>query len=154
MAEIWLKIDGIDGESTSKAHAKWTPVNSIQWGVTNQGTFNEFPEVTKQDIIINKPLDKGTPYLFTDLVTGNRRPTATIEFTRNISTTEVVYYRLTLSDVLVTGLTQHSPDATLPPTESIALNFGKMDMIYYPTDPSTGKSLPGVSAVYDFRTSK
>ena len=108
---------------------------------------------TKTDIKLKKSLDKSSPQLFHSLVTGQMKSTATVEFTRNTGIGEVVYYKLNLSDVFVTGLAQNV-EGLSNSTEEVSLNFGTMEMIHYPVDPKTGKQGSPVSAYHNFTPTK
>ena len=75
MAEMFLKLDGIEGESLDFAHAgeieiknwEWHTVNNVKWDV-NQG--GQSTKVEVKDIDLKKICDKASVTLYQCCVTG------------------------------------------------------------------------------------
>lgn len=148
MAGIWIQIDGIQGESSDKDHFKWIDARDIEWSVSRADAGGYPGPISKSDIKIKKSVDAASPFLFQTLVMGKSKPSAVIEVSRPTSFGDLVYYRLNLSDVFVTGLTE-TIDKEGMRSEEVSLSFKRLEMIYYPIDDKGGKGSP-VSAIYDF----
>lgn len=145
-AAIYLKIEGVEGESTAKGHEKWIEVDSFQWGVSRTisigtgGPLVSLPSFS--EIVFTKPTDKTTPFFFLEAVQGKAKG-GVIDFTEASPTggPERTYFQITLSDVLVSGFSQSSGGDR--PVESISLNFGKISMtntVYNPDGTKGGST--------------
>lgn len=156
MAERWfLKIDGIEGESTSSAHKGEIDVESWSWGLTNSGggtgsgggagraSFADFQFVSR--------ISKASPILFRSCATGTHHKAATLSGQR-ATRDKADFYTVKLSDVVVTGYAQ-SDSAVSVPSDSFSLNFAKIEVSYQPSSPS-GKFVPPVTAGFDVRANK
>jgi len=71
MAQVdyFIKIEGVDGESTDDKHKKEIDVESFSWGETNSGTAGHGSgsgagKVHPQDFTFTKRMDKSSPVLF------------------------------------------------------------------------------------------
>ncbi len=67
--DAFLKIDGVDAESTDDKFKGWIEVESWSWGATNSGTASASSgqvagKVVPQDFHFTKKLDKSSPVLF------------------------------------------------------------------------------------------
>jgi hypothetical protein len=83
-------------------------------------------KVSLHDIIITKLVDKSSPKLFQALVSGKHFATVKIELAK----AGKVYLRITLSSVVIASLQQNGHGGDKPPSESITLNFTKMEIAY------------------------
>jgi type VI secretion system secreted protein Hcp len=160
VAERWfLKIDGIDGESTVDGHAGEIDVLSWSWGVTYPGggpgagsgagagkpEFNDFNFVAR--------ISKASPLLFLSCATGTHHKFAALTGARageKIKGSEFLKYKLT--DVQVTGV-QHAGGEAESPTEQFSLNYTKFEISFSPmkVDGSLGAA---VTAKFDLKQSK
>ncbi len=160
-AAIFIKFDGVDGEVASKGHEKWIEILSWSWGVSNAGSSSMGSgggagKVSLQDFHFSHSIDKASPQLFLACAQGKHIPKATLSFTRSSSSPdgtagqEVEYYRITLSDVVVSSLQGGTPPPGTTqggdrPHESISLNFQKIRMEYRTID-SSGQAGQVISA--------
>ena len=164
-SDYLLKIDTIDGESTQKGHEKWIELNSWSWGVsqTNIGSQSSGAGAGKVSISsfnIMKRVDSASPPLFLRCAQDQRITTATLSFTHtNSDGNEVEYYKITLSNVMVSSIQGGTPPPPAPgataggderPTESLSLNFQKIRFDYTPID-ATGQAGPPVTATATVR---
>lgn len=141
--DIFLKIDGIDGESKEAAHRDWIEVSSWNWGVQQVTTPRDGAgagKVSVQDLTITKSLDKASPALMQSCATGRRMKEVTLDLTRQKNDRQT-YFTVKLSDVLVSsykaGSAADRPDNQ--PREEITLSFIKIEMIYNEIDCNTNK---------------
>jgi len=84
MAQVdyFLKIEGVEGESTDDKHKKELDVESFSWGETNSGTAGHGSgsgagKVHPQDFTFTKRMDKSSPVLFIGCALGTHYKEAT-----------------------------------------------------------------------------
>lgn len=152
--DYFLKIDGVEGESTAKGHEGEIEVLSWSWGVSNSASHSTgggagSGKATFQDISITKVLDKSSPQLFLATASGKHYPTATLKAAADTNKDgKLDYYVIKLTDVLVSSYQQSGASGGDKPTESISLNFAKIEITYLPQKP-TGSADTSVKAGWD-----
>src|SRR5262245_33816840 len=104
VAEQWfLKIDGIEGESTDAAHKAEIDVESWSWGVSQSalgaGGGAGTGKATFQDMHFVARISKASPKLFLSCATGTHHKVATLSGARTAGKT-VDYLKYKLSDVV------------------------------------------------------
>ena len=107
MAEMFLKLDGIEGESLDFAHAgeieiknwEWHTENNVKWDV-NQG--GQSTKVEIKDIDLKKICDKASVTLYQSCVTGKHIKNGKITCRKNDGDQKVEYLIVTLTDIMVT----------------------------------------------------
>src|SRR5438309_7879006 len=81
--DYFLKIDGVDGESTDDTHKKEIELESFSFGATNAGSFSSgggggTGKVAMNDFHFVKKVDKASAKLFTACCTGEHFKDATL----------------------------------------------------------------------------
>lgn len=154
-AALYIKFDGIDGESTSVDHKDWIIVESMSWGADAvRSAGGGAGKVSFKDFTITHRIDKASPKLFLACATGQHIPKVTLSVTRMVQDKEVEYYRIILTDVLITSMGSESPKPTagVPstdarPSESVSFKvFPKVEIQYMPIDDVTGQKGEPVSS--------
>lgn len=138
MGAAFIKLDGIDGESTDVNHDKWSDVLSVDHGFLFQETAGEkkkdLPsgEGEVRHLIITTEMDKAVIYIIGHLLRGEPFLTAEIEFTATYGGARATYLRYVLHDVKVVSIHTNASgnDEAGPPTVSYGLSFEKFDLIY------------------------
>lgn len=167
-ADIFLKIEGVEGESIDTYHKGEIEILSWSWGATQSGSTTTggglgAGKVNVQDFTFMKRVDKSSPALFLRCASGVHFPSVTLRFARPEVTNGEDYYVVTLHGVTVTRIQgeRPQPDAGATsggvPTERVSLNFTKIEMSYRPlvVDSSgapTGALGEPVSASADVET--
>jgi type VI secretion system secreted protein Hcp len=135
--DIFLKLDGIEGESADSKHKGEMQLETFSWGESNatsftHGTGGGVGKVHMQDIHFTKVIDKGSPNLMLACASGKHIASGMITF-RKAGEEQQEFLKIKLTDVMVASITlqDHSAGATLP-HESVALSFGKIEMEYKP----------------------
>jgi type VI secretion system secreted protein Hcp len=135
--DMFLKLDGIKGESVDHKHKDEIEVLSWSWGVTQTGTTHSGTgggagKANVHDITITKFLDKATPALLQHCLQGVHVNNGVLTVRKAGGKNPLEYVKFKISDALVssvqTGGTGH--DERL--TETLALNFGKLEFEYVP----------------------
>lgn len=157
-SDYLLELDGIKGESSDSTHPGNIELASFSWGATNVpllvGGGGGAGKVSFQDLHFTTSVSKASPQLFLACASGTHIKKATL-FVRKAGGTQD-YYVITLSDILVTGISQGSgtPGGTTTPaaapTESFSLNFTKIEWEYRAADATT----PPVKSGWDLATGK
>lgn len=81
--DYFLKIEGVDGESTDDKHKGEIDVESFSWGATQTGTFAHSGgggagKVALQDFHFTMKVNKASPKLFLACASGQHYKTATV----------------------------------------------------------------------------
>jgi type VI secretion system secreted protein Hcp len=140
--DMFLKIQGIDGESVDKAHAKEMDIASWSWGMTQSGTTHVARgggagKVNVQDIVVTKYVDKATPNLIKACCSGKHFAEAVITV-RKAGDNPLEYIILTMKDVIITSLSEGGSGGEDRLTESVNLNFGEFSYVYVPQNQKGG----------------
>jgi type VI secretion system secreted protein Hcp len=155
-SDYFLKIDGIDGESTDEQHRGEIEIQSFSWGMSNSGTFSGGTgggagKVSMQDFHFTRRLDKASPLLMLACATGQHIPSAVLVCRKSGGDGKPVeYYTITLSDLIVSGVSTGGSSDDEMPTESFSLNFAKIEWKYVPASPD-GVAGDPVRAGFDLR---
>ncbi len=146
--DAFLKIEGVDGESTDARHPGEIEVLSFSYSIlvpssTGGGGGGGASKATLSDLVISKRLDKTTPVLHQRSAQGTYFRTAVLTL-RTAGSSGFVFYQVKLSDVRVTsisttGVTGADSDR---PVETLALGFNKIEWIYTPQAPDGSSDTP------------
>lgn len=157
--DYFLKLSGIQGESTSTSHQGEIDVESWSWGVTavrpaggGGGGGGAAGRVQPRDLVFSARTSRATPPLLLACATGRHLPEAVLTGVRAGSAQqEFLRYRLT--DVQVTSFETGASEATAGggPTDQVALAFRTLE-VEYRLFTASGTTGPPVTAGFDFRT--
>ena len=156
MAERWfLKIDGVEGESTDAVHKGEIDVQAWSWGLAQAGgaptgSGGGAGKVTFQDMQFVARISKASPTLFISCATGAHHKSAELTGVRTAGKDAFLKYRLT--DVRVTSV-QDAGSEPGPPTEQFSLGYDTLDITYRPQNPK-GQLEPPITAGFDVRHHK
>jgi type VI secretion system secreted protein Hcp len=159
MSLIYLKYgDKIKGEVTAEGHVDWVELNSLQFGTgrgignpTGTSASRETGTVNVSEIVVTKMNDVSSEPLFRESLDG-KAVTAEIDLTKsNDAGGFETYLKLTLTECLISGYSMSSGGDK--PTESLSLNFTKIEYKYIPYD-SAHKAKPPLTGGYDLKATK
>jgi type VI secretion system secreted protein Hcp len=158
-ADTFAKIGDIQGESNDARHKGEIDVQSWSWGVSQAATVAgpggggaATGKPTFQDFQFTHAVDKATPNLLKACATGQHIPDAIITI-RKAGAGQQEFLTITMSDVIVTGVHPAAPAGATALSETVALQFGKVDLEYKPQKPD-GSLDAGIHFVYDVRTNR
>jgi type VI secretion system secreted protein Hcp len=145
----YLKIDGIDGESQDKGHPGWIEVMSFSWGMEQTGNNASgggggAGKVVVHDISISKRVDSSSPVLMKSCASGQHLKIAQLDLVRK-GDRQQTFLVIKLQDVLVSSFRQDGNSDS--PTESLSLNFTKLEESFIPNDDRGGVGNPIVGGV-------
>jgi len=134
--DMFLKIDGVQGESQDAKHKGEIDVLAWSWGEstgmarTRRGTL---PIACIQDLSLTKFIDSSTPGLIMDGMLGQVVPTAVL-VVRKAGEGQQEYFRMTMRNVSVAAYnTGGSGEERL--TENVVLHFESMQGQYQQQKP-------------------
>ena len=152
--DMFLKISGIEGESTDARHAKEIVVLSFSQGVSVPPSLpggTGGGKATFTDLSIVKQVDKSTPLLYQRSAQGTHFPQAVLTL-RSVGGSQVEFYKITLTDVLISSVqTGGSSGGDNRPVETLTLNYAKIEWQYVPVNADGSAATP-VNGSWDLRT--
>jgi len=137
MAQVdyFIKIDGIDGESTDSKHKNEIDVQSYNFGATQSGTMHAgggggTGKVSVQDIHFVSNVSKASPKLFLACCNGEHIKKAVL-VARKAGKEQQEYLKITLSDLLISSYQGGgSAHDGIIPVDQVSLNFAKIEIEY------------------------
>jgi type VI secretion system secreted protein Hcp len=135
VADYFLKIDGIEGESGDSKHKGEIEIDSFSFGAVQTGTSGHgggagSGKVAMHDINLTARVSKASPKLALACASGEHIKKAVL-VVRKAGKDQQEFYKVTLSDVLVSsyqiGGANHSNHV---PTDQFALNFSEIEWEY------------------------
>ena len=134
--DIFLKIEGIEGESADAKHNKEIDILAFNWGASQSGTMHSGTgggsgKASVQDISFSKYVDKSTPNLIKYLC-GGKHVKEAILTVRKAGDKPVEYLKFKLSKVLITNYATGGSGGEDRLTENFCLNFQKFEVVYTP----------------------
>lgn len=135
--DAFLKIEGVDGESTAKGYEKWIRIESFSWGASQSISFGsggrEAGKVAITDLSLTKRVDRSSPALFLKTAKGDVVNQVELRLVRTDSkgNYEAPFYQIKLDDVIISSVqTSGGAGADDRPGESISFNFSKIEVGY------------------------
>lgn len=138
--DMFLKIEGVDGESKDSDHKDWIEVTSFEHGVTKPasgtGSGRTSGVTSFQELKVAKWIDKSSPILMRSVCDGRVFPKVELDVKREglSDPTHVTYMTYTLNDCLVTSSHLSQSPGAVAPTEAITLNFTAIGFSYTELD--------------------
>lgn len=156
--DIFIKINGIDGESQDAAHTNEIDVLHWEWKVSQESTMHTGSgggagKAQVSDLLFEHFVDRASPNLFKYCVTGKHIPEAKLTV-RKAGGSPLEYLKITMTDVVVT-LILPSGNATdeVKVRERVGLSFAKVKTEYV-VQNQQGGSGGAVTAGYDIQKGK
>ena len=142
--EMFLKLAGIEGESSDAKHKGEIDVLAWSWGLSEEAGRDN-PQagspagggagrVKIESISIQKLIDVASPLLLLFSAQGKHITDGTLT-TRKAGKGGGDFLLFKMTDVIVTSVHGAVSKDTGQPAESITLSFGKFELNYRPTNP-------------------
>jgi len=131
--DMFLKLDGIKGESKDDKHKDEIHIESFSWGMNQTGGFatgggGGAGKVSVHDISVTKFVDKSSAALMLACCNGKHIASGLITV-RKAGEKPLEYLKIKLEDILVSGV-QHAGHGSDLLTENLTLNFAKFHVEY------------------------
>src|SRR5580765_956445 len=106
--DMFLKLEGIKGESIDHKHGGEIHIESFSWGLSQTGAHatgggGGAGKVSVHDVSITKFVDKSSPALMLYCCNGKHIPNGML-IVRKAGDKPVEYMKIKLTDILVSGL--------------------------------------------------
>jgi len=142
--KAFIKIDGIDGQSTDDKHKGQIDVVRYSYGGAqptvraSHGGARSGAGVSVDRFAFAHFIDKASPNLFKWLCTGKSIGKVTFDLCRS-NGDSTPYLTVTLEDVVVSSVKNgEMVEGSVVPAEAVELDYGKITIAYTETDPKTG----------------
>ena len=153
-AAVYVKFEGIDGESIDAEHTNWIDVLSFEHGISvptsSTGSSRRRGSALLEDFNITKTLDKASPKLAEKLLIGSSIPSVVVEVTKPCHSdlaTEIPYYTYNFTNVMIRNYKIKGYDSGIP-VEEIGFGFETIQVKYTELDAAC-KSKGIVSYFWD-----
>jgi type VI secretion system secreted protein Hcp len=155
--DIFIKINGIDGESQDAAHKNEIEVRNWNWEVLQQSTMHMGSgggagKATVQDLTFEHLVDRASPNLMKYCLTGKHVDQAVLTV-RKAGGNPLEYLKITMSDVLVTKVQPTGSNTENGIREVVGLSFARVKQEYVVQNPQGGSG-GAVTAGYDIKLNK
>lgn len=132
--DYFLKIDGIDGESTDDKHQGEIELDSWSFGGAQSATFQgsggaRSGKFSAQDFNFTAKISKASPRLFEACATGKHLPSVTMTG-RRAGRDLQEYLKIALTNVLLSSYQQSGANGTEVPTDQVSLSYTKIQIEY------------------------
>lgn len=138
--DVFLKIDGIDGESTDDKHKKWIEIQAFNHSVYQpvsapSGTGGRTGgRADFADMAVSKTMDLATPSLYFHCTTGKHIPKVEIECCLATGDKHT-FMKYTLENVIISSVSSSgSSGDEARPSEQLTFAYGKITWEYTPID--------------------
>ena len=134
----YLIIDGRPGPSTSKQNAidilsfSFGASQTAVIGVGSSGGEARAGRASLNDVTIMKVVDKTSPLLFDDCVTGNYLQKVDIIYDKPMGDDQQDYFKIHMEDALITSVQISGSNEN--PMESISFAYSKIKVSYNPEE--------------------
>jgi type VI secretion system secreted protein Hcp len=155
--DYFLKLDGIEGESTDAKHKNEIDVESWSWGETNAGTHaggggGGAGKVAMQDFHFVMKVNKSTPKLLLACASGQHIKAGVLTC-RKAGGEQQEYLQIKMADLLVSSYQTGGSHGDVVPTDQISLNFSKIEFEYKEQKPDGSLGSP-VKAGWNLKENK
>jgi type VI secretion system secreted protein Hcp len=132
---IYLKLQGLDGESMDHEHKDWIEVESFTWGVDNPASFaiGQGGQATQAHIAainLQKRCDKSSVAMFKACTTGKHIQKGTISCLKLDGEQRVEYLKIDLTDIMVSNFQWSGTGSEQLVQEQVSLVFAEFKEAY------------------------
>ena len=151
--DMFLKLDGIKGESQDAKHKDEIHIESFSWGMSQTGAHGTgggggAGKVHVHDISITKFSDKASAALMLHCCNGKHIPNGLITV-RKAGDKPLEYLKIKLEDILVSGY-QTAGHGNVQLSENVTINFAKFH-VEYQEQNKDGSGKPGGEMGWDIK---
>lgn len=152
---IYMKYGDIAGDVTEKSHTGWIEVHSFQWGIgrgisspVGGSTDREASAPSVSEIVVTKDQDIASAKLIEAGLVGEG-VAVQFDFVKTNKGELEQYIQITLTNCMISGISMSSGGDR--PTESVSLNFTKVEYRFTPTNSDGTPGSPQTCG-YDMST--
>jgi type VI secretion system secreted protein Hcp len=106
--DMFMRVEGANGESKDSNHKDWTDIQSFGWGATQPGSMASgggggVGKASFNDLQVTALLDKAAPAVMKNCISGKHLNKVEISVCK-AGGSQIEYTRITLEEVMVTGV--------------------------------------------------
>jgi type VI secretion system secreted protein Hcp len=155
--DAFVKLDGIEGESTDSKHSGWIEVIQFNTGVSQMvsttassagGAGAERADVRPFNFL--KQVDSSSPKLFQACAAGTHFDKITITIYRAGGDIKVKFMEYELSNCIICDVSTDGGSKGFP-AENVSINFGKIFITYVKQRRQGGGAAGNISAGWDLQ---
>jgi len=155
--DMFLKLEGIKGESGDDKKKDEIDVLAWSWGAAQSGTTHQgggggAGKASFQDMQVTKYVDSSSPILMQHVASGKHITKATLTV-RKAGDTPLEYIVYTLTDVIVTAYSTGGSGGEDRLTENVVLNFAVVEWTYK-KQKADGTGDGDIKAGWDIKANK
>ena len=154
--DIFLKIDGIKGESTDAQHREEIEAASFSWGASQQGTASAgggAGKATFQDLHVVMNVSRASPQLFLACAQGRHIKSAILTCRKAGGKDQRDFLRYALSDVLVASYHTDGKAEDGVAVDQVSFKYAQVKVEYRPQKADGSLGAP-VSAGWNLKTNE
>ena len=141
--DMFLKVEGVTGESKDSNHTGWTDITSFSWGASQPGNMSVgggggAGKVNFNDLHVNALIDKSTTAILKHCASGKHLTKVELSVCK-AGGQQVEYSRITLEDVLVTSVQSTGADNGDTVGVTYAFQAAKVKQQYWEQTTAGGK---------------
>lgn len=149
---MFLKVDGIEGDSNDARHKGEIDVDSFSFGASSAGSSaggagGGAGKVSMNGFTFTARVNKASPKLFVACASGERIKTAVLTVLK-AGVQERDFLKVTLSDVTISGYHEGVVEAADVPIDQVTMRFSKIQVTYSGQRPDGSRDTP-VTAGWD-----
>lgn len=159
-ADYFLKIDGIQGDSTDAQHAGEIALDSFSWskdgapgleqtGTAGGGGGGGAGKVDVRDMFFSASTGKASPKLMLAVASGTHIKEAVLSV-RKSGKNPQQFMTIKLSDVLISSYAAAGQGENTP-TDQFSINFAKIEFSYTPQKADSSADTPVIGS-WDFKS--
>ncbi len=156
MADMYLQIDGLRGDSADRDHKDWIEIvsftHAIDHPVSASPAGTAGARTHHSDYSVTKRVDQTSPKLYEMCSSGKHLKNVTLEMMRGSGENRVRYMQVKLEEVLVSHVAP-SGGADFP-TEAVGFNYGKITWTYTAPKRADGSQGGNVTAGWNLLQNK
>ncbi len=132
---LFLKIDGIDGESIDENHWHWIEIDAFNWSEVSTSIVSGIRTgvVNVRDFVFTMRTNKASPALLLAVAKGTHYMYAQLDVC-TAGESQLKFLEFRLDDVIVTSYSIAGQTFDNRPLEQFSLSFTKITMTYWPIE--------------------
>ena len=141
---IFLKIDGIDGDCSEQGHPKWIEVMSFSEGFSQAGGGSASAQgahagarVDIADFTVSKGSDSSSPNIALFCCSAKHIASIKMEVCRTLNDENVAFMVYEFKDSIISSFSVSGSGDSVP-METLSIRFAEIHWDYIPTDPTGG----------------
>ena len=155
--DMFLKITGVEGESSDSSHKSEIEVLSWNWGITQEsnmhaGSGGGAGKATVEDLTFEHYVDRASPNLVKYCLVGKHVDEAKLTI-RKAGGNPLEYLKITMKDVIVSSVHPSGASTEERIREKVGLAFSKVTHEYV-VQNAQGGSGGTVTATFDIKGNK